>query len=179
MIQRWHWLAMIAAIGLAFAGGRISAPSASVVYKDREVIKYRDRTTSTIANALTKTEGPKTKILWHERTVTEPSGVVYVDRWHERETAGPVVTKAEESTVFIREVEVDKIRDVVRIVTRAPTWSVSVLGGTSVPEPWLALPGASHAVVGVSVERHIVGPFTFGTWANTFGGAGLSIGARW
>lgn len=175
MVRPWHYGAVAAALALAFLGGRMSAPGPSVEVREKERIVYRDReqTNTKIATVA----APAVRTVYLDRTITVPGGTVTIEKWRDVEHKGEVKTTAEEQTVLIREVDV--VRDVVRIETRAPTWGVSLMGGASVAEPWLTLPVASRAVVGVSVERHIVGPFSAGAWASSFGAGGVSLGARW
>jgi hypothetical protein len=64
-----------------------------------------------------------------------------------------------------------------------PRWSLALmpgvdlpgLAGHGAPANLLSLAGASHVVLGVSVERHIIGPMYAGVWANTSGMAGLTL----
>ena len=137
-----------------------------IVYKDREQTNVKIATIS----------APVVRTVYLDRTITVPGGTVTIEKWREREDKGEVKTSAEEQTVIIR--EVDKVRDVVRIETRAPTWDVSLLAGASLREPLVAVPSASWAVVGASVQRQIVGPFTAGVWINSVGAAGVSAGMR-
>ena len=165
-------------LGGAVASVALRKP-ARVEYREREVVKWREKEASTTNVAVTKTEGPSMRVQWRERVVTKPGGVTIVDRWHDHEDKGPTTTKAEEQKIVVREVAVDKIRDVARIETRAPTWDVSLMGGASAREPLVAVPGAPWAVLGLSVQRQIAGPFTAGAWVSSVGAAGVSIGMRW
>lgn len=171
-------IAVALAVG-GFTGAVAFSKPGRIEYKDREVLKYRDKESATTALAVNRIEGPKTKIMWREKTVTEPGGTVYVDRWHEKLIEGPTITKQEEQTVLIREVAVDRIKEVTKIETRLPTWSVSLQGGYAANDPLIALPGLRRSVLGFSVERQILGPVNAGAWFNSTGAAGLSVGVRW
>lgn len=166
---------------IAFTAGGITGAAfrrpAKIVYKDKEAIKLREAEQQQRTTTIARVEGPKMRVIWRETTKTEPGGVVYVDRWHEREDTGPVETKSAEQTVLIREVAVDKIREVVKIETRAPLWSFAIQGGYAAHDPLIAVPGLGNAVLGASVDHHIIGPFSAGIWANTMGAAGVEI--RW
>lgn len=121
---------VVAALAVgAFAGSVAFSRPSETVFKDREIIKWREKQSASVAVALSKTEGPKTKIMWHEKTVTVPGGTVYVDRWHVKTVDGPVVTKLEEQTVLIREVEVDKIREIIKIEKQTARWTLGAVAG--------------------------------------------------
>lgn len=60
-----------------------------------------------------------------------------------------------------------------RTVTLRPDWRVGVQAGASLVAP--AVPLTGPLVIGVSVERRIVGGVSAGLWANTVGAAGASL----
>lgn len=171
-------LAVAAAI--AFTAGGVTGAAfrrpAKTEFRDREVIKWRESEQQQHTTTIARVEGPKMRVIWHETTKTEPGGIVYVDRWHEREDTGPVETKAAEQTVLIREVAVDKIREVVKVETRTPTWMFGVKAGASLADPVIAIPGASWATLGASVDHSFIGDTRIGIYIDNRG-AGLEF--RW
>jgi hypothetical protein len=54
-----------------------------------------------------------------------------------------------------------------------PDWRVAVLAGASLKEP--LLPIAGPLVLGLEVDRRIIGPFWLGAWVSTSGAAGLAV----
>jgi hypothetical protein len=55
-----------------------------------------------------------------------------------------------------------------------PDWRVGLLVGATWKEPALKL-GDTPLVIGATVERRIIGPFSLGAWGTTQGAAGLSV----
>ena len=172
-------LALLAFIGGAAIGTAAFRRPARVEYREKEVVKFREAETKAATVTVARVEGPTMRVEWREKIVKEPGGTVIVERWREREDKGAVSTNASAATVEVREVSVDKIRDVVRIETRAPAWRLSLTPGVSMREPLISLPSASHAVLGVALERQIVGPFSAGVWASSVGAAGVIVGVAW
>ena len=84
-------------------------------------------------------------------------------------TSGAVVAKGEAKAKTDTETSRDE--------TRAPLWSFAIQAGASIPEPLLTLPGAPHAVVGISVDRKIWGQVRGGVWISSMGAAGVEV--RW
>lgn len=167
---------VIPGLAIAFFAGRASV-SPPAEYREHVAEKLQAREEAKTNLNTTKTVGPTERVVYRERTVTVPGGTITVERWHTAEKAAEIVTKAEEQTVLIREVEVEKIRDVVRV--SRPQWRVSLMPGYSLANPLVGVPGASGFVVGASLERHIMGPFSAGAWASSFGAAGVSLGVSW
>ena len=133
----------VALVAGGFAG-HAWQPPARVEYREREVIKYRDREQTNVKIATVS--APVVKTIYRDRTVTVPGGTVTVEHWREREDKGEVKTTAEEQTVIIR--EVDKIRDVLRIETRAPLWFVGASGGIDTSLAKYAAVNAGMRIVG-------------------------------
>jgi hypothetical protein len=172
-------IALIAFVGGAAVGATTFRRPARVEYREKEAIKWREKESVASAVSVARVEGPTVRVEWRERTVTEPGGTVIVERWREREDKGPVSTNLAATKIEVREVQVDKVRDVLRIETRTPTWRASLMPGVSMTEPLISLPSASRAVLGVAIERQIVGPFSAGIWASTSGAAGISAAVAW
>lgn len=107
----------------------------------------------------------KDRIVYVEKT-TSPDGTV-LEKRSERET---------ERAELARDVERrDERRDeTARVTTSRPDWRVGVLAGATWKEPALKL-GDTPLVLGVQVERRLIGPFSLGVWGSTQGAAGVSV----
>ena len=80
-----------------------------------------------------------------------------------------IATKAETTTAT----DASSSATTVRKTERAPDWRVGVLVGATWKEPALVISGP--LVLGVQVERRMLGPFSLGVWGTTQGAAGASI----
>lgn len=101
--------------------------------------------------------------------------------------------KEQETKVEIRVVEklVYKDHETLKIIERnRPAWALSLMPGFDfagafghgtpvnlIPNSLLptSIPGLRHIVIGTSIERRIIGPFSGGIWANTAGMGGLVL----
>ena len=73
-----------------------------------------------------------------------------------------------------RAIDMHAIETATRIVVDRATWSASVLAGAQLAgEKAFSLRGP--LVIGVAVERRILGPLWLGVWGTTSGAAGISI----
>ncbi len=158
---------VLALVG-AFVGGRFSAP---------EQIRYEEHETLTTHEATVYTKVLRVEVVKHETKVVVRDRIVSPDgtvREHEEERSSTderAVTDAHEAET--KTVEVFRDRDVVRTVTLRPDWRVGVLAGGSLQKPWL--PIAGPLVLGIQVDRRIIGGLSAGVWANTGGAAGLAV----
>lgn len=145
---------------VAFAAGRFSAPlevetrtEYRTEWRTREVVKWRGArdTKTTITPVLLPV--PDGGVVLATATVTDTRE--RVDGTATTDTSG---ANAGSST---------------RTVTLRPDWRVGVQAGASLVAP--AVPLTGPLVIGVSVERRVVGGVSAGLWANTVGAAGASI----
>lgn len=149
-------VALVVNLALAFLAGRFSAPEKVV-----EKVEWKERAAE---KGTTKKAKATSRIVYVDRVVT-PQGEV-----REKRTMR-TVTDARE------------VADVERLTERGgksesttparPDWRVGVLVGASLREP--LVPIAGPLVLGASVERRILGPFSVGAWVNTVGAAGASV----
>lgn len=156
-LPRWvPWVAVLAVGIAAFSAGRFSAPEVVQTVVEEKVV-YRDR----VVEVRGKTE---TRIVYRDRVV-KPDGEI-------RE-------KTEERTATREDLERDASRTGAsertdtRTTTTRPDWRVGVLAGVSLREP--AVPIAGPLVLGVQVERRIIGGVSAGAWVNTVGAAGAVV----
>ena len=106
----------------------------------------------------------KDRIVYVERT-TSPDGTV-LEKRSERET---------ERAELARDVDrkADTRAETSKVTASRPDWRVGVLAGAAWTPPALTIAGP--LVLGVQVERRIIGPFSLGAWGSTVGAAGLSV----
>ncbi len=159
------WLLTVVA---AFVGGRFSAPE-QVRYEEHETVASH---TATVYTKVQRVEVVKheTRFVVRDRVVT-PDGTVR-EREEERTTTDERAIANSSENATKTEV-VFRDRDVVRTTTLRPDWRVGVLVGGSLKEPWL--PIAGPLVLGLQVDRRIIGGLSVGIWANTYGAAGGAV----
>lgn len=157
-------LALAVVAVAAYSAGRYAGPQA-VEVREVERIVWKDRI---VEKVVTKVEKAKAATVYVDRVVTKEGEVRerIITRTVEREAEA----KAEEKTT-VREGNAEKVAEVK--ATARPDWRVGVLVGASLQPP--ALPIAGPLVVGVAVERRILGGISAGVWANTGGAAGASL----
>jgi hypothetical protein len=107
----------------------------------------------------------KDRVVYVEKT-TSPDGTV-LEKRSERET---------ERVELARDVDrrADTRAETAKVTTSRPDWRIGVQLGATWKEPALKL-GDTPLVVGGSIERRIIGPFSVGAWGSTQGAAGLSV----
>lgn len=153
-------VALVVLLALAFSAGRYTTPE-----KVREVekIAWKER-------AEEKGTSKKAKVV---------DRVVYVDRVvtaqgevREKRTTR-TLTDARELAEVSKTTESAGSAEKSTVTTLRPDWRVGVLAGASLREPLVPLAGP--LVIGVEVERRIVGGVSAGVWANTSGAAGALV----
>jgi hypothetical protein len=107
----------------------------------------------------------KDRIVYVEKT-TSPDGTT-VEKRSERET---------ERAELVRDVDrkADTRAETAKVTTSRPDWRIGVQLGATWKEPAVRL-GDTPLVVGGSIERRLIGPFSVGAWGSTVGAAGLSV----
>jgi len=177
MSPRWLGLVPVAAL-LGLLWGRHHGPERTkdvyktdVVYKDRVVEKIV-HDVQTVHDVATQT-----------RTVT-------VTKWAKAPDGSPVVTqethaekdqqaetKRHARTQGTQERQSESHQAAVQTHTTEsrPNWSVSLLAGVQDGGKRLVDALPAPAVVGVVVERRILGPLSIGAWGTTARAAGLSL----
>jgi hypothetical protein len=106
----------------------------------------------------------KDRIVYVERT-TSPDGTT-VEKRSERETERAELARDTEHRTDTR-------AETSKVTTSRPDWRVGVLAGAAWTPPALTIAGP--LVLGVQVERRIIGPVSLGAWGSTQGAAGLSV----
>lgn len=163
--------------GLGFSAGAFFGPE-RVETRDVERLVYRDLTVEDLTRGLSfvRTE---TRIVNRDVvtvvTVTPDAGTTttITDRSVERSGDTEERTEHEEHVVYR---DRDVVRDVetTKTVTVRPDWGVGALVGATWKEPALQL-GNTPLVVGVTVERRIIGGVWVGAWGTTQGAGGLLL----
>lgn len=141
---------------LAFSAGRFSAPE-QVEVREVERVVYRDKVVTVKAKA-------ETKIVYRDR-VSSPDGTVR-EKTEERTATNEGSSSASDRTG-------ERQAERQNTTTLRPDWRLGVKAGASLVTP--ALPITGPLVVGVEVERRIVGGVSAGVWANSVGAAGVGL----
>ena len=155
-------LAVVVSSAAGFSAGRFSAPL-KVETKEVERVVYQDRV---VEKVITKKVKAEDRVVYIDRTITD-AGVRELITETTKTLEGER-TKDESTRDLMH--ESDKQREVKTVLR--PDWRASVLVGASMREPALVITGP--LVIGVQVERRIVGGVSLGVWANTVGAAGAS-----
>lgn len=159
----------------AFITGRYSAPvqvmeTQKVVIQEHETIKVVEVEKTIIEKAKDITEG---KSIHKERTeevrpdgtkLTKETVDINIDR-----TIRETEIKFVDRTLTV-EKEVEKLVEVVKekiIVTKKPDWAVTARLGLALSELKLSTALANPLVVGVEVDRRVLGPVRIGLWADS------------
>lgn len=153
---------------LGFSAGRFSAP-AQVEVREVERVVFRELLTEDLTKGFTFAK-VVTKTVWRN-VETRPDGTT-VDRSIEHEGAREDSTATETSRRTEDRAE-QKDSERVSVTTSLPSWRIGAQVGASMRQPALVITGP--LVVGVSVERRIVGGVSAGLWANTVGAGGASL----
>jgi len=194
-MKRYTILAGLALVlaGGSFAAGRYSAPDKVVtVEKVREVEKQvivkvveTDKVIEALKN-VSQQKNVKTKKV----TVKAPDGTTTTTTETEDKTKTDTQdkTKEAETTKEVETKVVEKIveKEVTKIVERSrPNWRLQLQTGfdvaalTNRADPYSLLPSDSdlvrYMVLGIGVERRLLGPLSAGAWANTHGMGGLTL----
>lgn len=156
-------LAGVLLLVVGFSAGRFSAPvvvSERVEYKAMAVEDITRGYTFAKKVEVTRWRNVVTQITDAGTTITEQSG--------EREGALSAATGTEQSN---RSQSAETVKDI-STVSR-PDWRIGAQVGASLREPALVITGP--LVLGVTVERRIIGGVSAGLWANTVGAGGASV----
>lgn len=165
-------LVALVSLGIGLAAGRFLAPE-RVQVKEVDRWQTLDLSVQDITRGMTFARTVE-RTVWRNvtTTITPDAGTVIVDRTVEREGATESGA-ATETEARVEVVTAERERIVEKTVTLRPDWRVGVLAGASLREPWL--PIAGPLVLGVQVDRRIVGGLSLGVWVNTFGAAGGAL----
>lgn len=164
-------LAVIAALLLAlgaFVAGRFTAPL-KVETREIEHVVFKDRV---VEKVVTVERAAKlvTQVVYRDREIAKDGTI----REHEVETTA---TKEDTSKVENRahtathEGEATVTKTVT--TTLRPDWRVAVLAGGSIQPP--LVPIAGPLVLGVELDRRIIGGLSAGAWVSSAGAAGASV----
>ena len=194
------WMPVLGLVLLfgAFATGRYTAPfEERIVEKEKriEVIKEQTQITQQIDIDELMKRVQKTaqrKNVRRTRVVIEkPDGTKVIKETETDRTETDSETKTETETEITEKEDRIVIKEVVKIEERVKIvekklrldWGASVDVGYYLPTLWgeglqrNLLPG--DMIVGVSIDRKILGPFSLGIWANSAWGAGVQARMVW
>lgn len=151
--SRWVlYPVLLVALVAAFSAGRFSAP-----LQVEERVEYRTelRTVTVQAKA-------RERVVYREK-VTLPDGTT-TEKTSSRELLKVDTTAKADST---------STGLTAKTTTLRPDWRIGVLAGATWKEPALTIAGP--LVLGVQVERRIIGGVSVGAWGSTQGAAGASV----
>lgn len=152
------------ALAGAFSAGRFSAPE-KVRTLEVERVVWRDKV---VEKVVTQKAKAIDRVVYVDRVVT-PDGAVREQRTTRTLTDAREITDSGKTT----ESSGESSRRAESVTTLRPDWRVGVLAGASLQAP--AVPLAGPLVIGVEVERRILGGVSAGVWANTSGAAGALV----
>lgn len=156
--------AVLVAVALvAFSAGRFTAPE-----RVETRVEFRELSVEELTRGMNFTRTVTRTIYRDVTTTITDAGTTITDRTVEREGDD---THRAETLAGSRSTEA--AGETVRTVTVRPDWRVGVLAGASLRDP--ALPLSGPLVLGVEVDRRIVGGVSAGVWANTVGAAGVAV----
>lgn len=156
-------VAFVGTAAAAFSAGRFTAPE-KVEVREVEKVVWKDRIVEKVVTRRAKAEE---RVVYVDRVVS-PEGEVR----EKRVTTTKADTREVADLGRTTESSGSTEKSASSTSTLRPDWRVGVLVGASLREP--LVPIAGPLVLGASVERRIVGPFTLGVWGLTSGAAGLS-----
>lgn len=156
-------LVALVAGGLGLAAGRFTAPE-----KVTERIEFRSLAVEDITRGYTFARTVEVTRWRNVVTTTTDAGTVVTDWTIERE--GTATTAAATEQLHHTE-STERVQE--KTVTLRPDWRIGAQVGASLHAPALVITGP--LVLGVTVERRIIGGVSAGLWANTVGAAGASL----
>jgi hypothetical protein len=163
-----RWLALAALVVAAWSAGRFSAPRETLTEIAERTV-YRDRVVEHRVEVQTAAR-VETRVVYRDR-VTTPDGTVTE---HEVErTAAAEEHHGEVQTARSAVTEATVAHHEVTRVTLQPDWRIGVTAGAALVHPALSLYGP--VVVGLEVDRRIVGGVSAGVWASSVGAAGVAL----
>lgn len=187
-------LVAVGLVGGGYAAGRYASPEKVVVTEKIKVVEkevvVRVVETEKVLDAI-KNVSQQKNIKTVKVTEKKPDGTVTVreEKSDTSKTDSQTKVKEEEKTkaaeTIIKEVIVEK--EVTKTIERSrPNWSLAlqpgfdVAGALGYGSPYSLLPVSDnfllrHAILGVSVERRLLGPLSTGLWANSSGAGGITI----
>lgn len=161
-------VAVLLALVGAFSAGRFSAPL-KVETRDVEHVVFKDRVVEKVVT-VTQAAKVETKIVYRDRVI-EPTGRITE---HEIEKTGTAenVTKTDDAVKVATQAAETEHKTETKTTLQAD-WRVHLQLGASLRDP--LLPIAGPLVIGVQVDRRIIGGLSAGVWASTYGAAGLGV----
>ena len=184
----------VLAAGLAFGVGRCTGPTKVVETTKTVETRHELQTIEQKVDLSEVLKAIQTKQVDTNKSrtvvyITKKDGTQIV-REHEESAQEAKTTKQTEAQVQVakttdtkKQADTTIVQEKTRIVEtlRAPSWGVGVLAGVSLPglagketpKSYLGVP--SNYVLGVVVERKLIGPLRVGVWGNTRLDAGLQL----
>lgn len=150
---RWAVYPLLVLVaGVGFSAGHFLGPERVETRTQVVTVQHEVKVQ---AKALTRTV--------YVEKVTQPNGTITEKRSEQLAEKVDTTTKADSSSSATTE----------RKVELRPDWRIGVLAGATWKEPALTIAGP--LVLGVQVERRILGGVSVGAWGSTQGAAGASV----
>lgn len=182
-------LIVLAVAAGAFATGRYLTPPKTVVveklkieYVEKQVVVEKVNTVVQIVRVTDTIKNVQTD----KHIVKLPDGTITIDEHvkdkSEEKTGTTTNATQDANKTSTTEKKETVEQSKVTIITPKPTWSLSLLPGFDVAgalghgDPYSLLPSSlpiKHLMLGISVDRRLVGPLHTGVWANSAGAGGL------
>lgn len=178
----------LAALLLFVVGGLVGRATAPAHVEERvqiktvEVEKIKTEWKDRIVIQKVFVKDAKKDVVRHEREVIRPDGTVEREKTETESTQS--TTKTTEASVQEQTLAQESIRNTEQTVVSvkkqdaAPEWSFAVMVGASPRAGFMPPVLPPPVVVGVHVQKKILGPVTFGAWVLTSPAVGVSLGAQ-
>lgn len=168
MNRVWIAVGVVLALVGAFVGGRFSAPL-KVETRDVARVVYQDKIVEKVVTVEVKAKA-ETKIVYRDRVVTR-DGTVTEHEVEKTDTKEDDKKSTDDGKTEVATGETQHEHTV--ITTLRPNWRVGITAGASLRAPLVTLAGP--LVIGVQVDRRLIGGLSTGVWANSYGAAGLGV----
>lgn len=157
-------LLVLACLAAGYSAGHLSAPVETVTQTEIKVVT-REKVVEKIVD---RWHEAKTRIVYTEKT-SKPDGSI-VEKTSTKEDS---VADASRDDSKVTDKSTENEQKSSKQVVNRPDWRVGVLAGAALQTPAIQITGP--LVLGVQVERRIVGGISLGIWGVSSGAGGLSL----
>lgn len=169
---------VVALLG-SFGAGRYSRAGRVVtVDKVRTEVQYRDRVQTQVVHDVQTVHDVATRTVTRWETVPGKPAVVVQTVERQAETRAQARTEAHQDAQSEAHATTVELHTTATVYAR-PAWSATALVGGQLGGRRLVDALPAPLVVGVSLERRILGPVSAGLWATSGLAGGLSVRVDW